>query len=323
MVSRFLIFVLAVFVSLPASAEPIELSADLIDLNPERPSDKIVGKMRFMSGIELSSENENFGGFSGLLISTDGKRLTAITDQGYRLTASLERNDLGGVIALNDGDIAPLTGTDGKPLKDDKKHTDAEGLTRRTNGEICISFERKHRLYCYPAGRDPLTGKAQKVPLPDNIKNTSRNGGLEAVTGIDNGRLLVLTEKYRDENDNFIGWILGADEPEPLNYEAVGVLMPVDLATLPDGNVLILGRHFSVLSGVTNRLGWIDGSTVEPGALLKSRELMRLRAPYNVDNYEALAIWQSDTGKLFVHILSDDNFNPLQRTLLLTFELLD
>jgi hypothetical protein len=51
------------------------------------------------------------------------------------------------------------------------------------------------------------------------------------------------------------------------------------------------------------------------------REIARFGAPLLVDNMEALAV-RREGERRFVYLASDDNFNALQRTLLLKFELL-
>ncbi len=57
------------------------------------------------------------------------------------------------------------------------------------------------------------------------------------------------------------------------------------------------------------------------GARLKGEELGRFAPPYPIDNMEGIAAWRTPEGATRILLLSDDNFNPLQRTLLLLFEL--
>jgi len=40
-----------------------------------------------------------------------------------------------------------------------------------------------------------------------------------------------------------------------------------------------------------------------------------------VDNFEGIAVRQDSNGDTLVYIVSDDNYSPLQRTLLLQFRL--
>src|SRR5688500_3401585 len=48
-----------------------------------------LGKLAFRGGIMLASDDERFGGFSGLAVSSDGRSLLAISDDGWWLKADL------------------------------------------------------------------------------------------------------------------------------------------------------------------------------------------------------------------------------------------
>jgi hypothetical protein len=50
-------------------------------------------------------------------------------------------------------------------------------------------------------------------------------------------------------------------------------------------------------------------------------ELVALRLPATVDNFEGIATTLNADGSQRVYILSDDNFSDRQRTLLLAFDL--
>ena len=50
-------------------------------------------------------------------------------------------------------------------------------------------------------------------------------------------------------------------------------------------------------------------------------ELLALRLPATVDNFEGIATTLNPDGSLRVYIVSDDNFSPSQRTLLLAFDI--
>ena len=55
--------------------------------------------------------------------------------------------------------------------------------------------------------------------------------------------------------------------------------------------------------------------------LIGDQELAQLVPPLSVDNFEGLAVHPDPAGGWLIYLLSDDNFNPLQRTLLLQFHL--
>jgi hypothetical protein len=64
----------------------------------------------------------------------------------------------------------------------------------------------------------------------------------------------------------------------------------------------------------------VRGENVQPGARLLGEELLKLEYPLNVDNFEGVAVQEDPRGTI-IYIVSDDNYNPFQRTLLLQFRL--
>jgi hypothetical protein len=54
---------------------------------------------------------------------------------------------------------------------------------------------------------------------------------------------------------------------------------------------------------------------------VRPEELARLASPYAVDNLEGLAATRGARGETLLWLISDDNFNPLQRNILMLFEL--
>ena len=80
-------------------------------------------------------------------------------------------------------------------------------------------------------------------------------------------------------------------------------------------------RHFSVLGGARVRLERVPAGAIRAGAVLQGALVARFERPLTVDNFEGVAAVQGEGGETLVYILSDDNFNFLQRTLLLLFRL--
>jgi hypothetical protein len=64
----------------------------------------------------------------------------------------------------------------------------------------------------------------------------------------------------------------------------------------------------------------IDPAEIATMKVVEGRELARLAPPLSVDNMEALAV-ERDGARTIIWIASDDNFNPMQRTLLMKFAL--
>jgi hypothetical protein len=60
---------------------------------------------------------------------------------------------------------------------------------------------------------------------------------------------------------------------------------------------------------------------IKPGAVIEGSVVFEADRNYNLDNMEALSVHRGPAGETVLTLLSDDNFNPLQRTLLLQFTL--
>jgi hypothetical protein len=120
-----------------------------------------------------------------------------------------------------------------------------------------------------------------------------------------------------------MGWLLSpaAGTDDELFFATTRNFKPTSLATLPGGDVMVLERSYSVLAGPAARLSLVDAEMIVPGALLTGREIARISPPLTVDNFEGLALREDGDGRLLVYLVSDDNFNPLQRTLLLMFRM--
>jgi hypothetical protein len=255
------------------------------------------------------------------LVSPDGTGLTSITDEGYALTATITYDADGRLSGLAEGDINRLRDEAGKVLQG-KPDQDAEAMAMQADGSILVAFERNHRIWRYPSGDEPLRGFPTSLPAPDGLSGLPENSGIEAMTVLADGSLLALAEGD-DESDGAGGespaflWRDGAWSH--LRYQHFENYRPSDAARLPSGDLLIVERRYTLLQGVGIRLVRLPASTVIPGALLQPVEIARLLPPLSIDNMEGLAVRQNDRGETMIYMISDDNFNVVQRNLLLMF----
>lgn len=307
---------LVVVAAPPVAAEPIDLAATPVALNPDDPADREVGDLVYRGGFELVSRDPRFGGFSALGVSADGGRMVALSDQGTSLAARLTYDPDGNLSGLAEPDLVPLTDPRGEALMG-QFMTDAEGMAPGVGGEIIVSFERDHRLWAYPPGET----RAQPIRPPEGIERLPQRAGIEALTLLDDGRLLALAEG-EPERKTSIAWVSSRDGWEVMTYRLEDGFLPTGAATLANGDVLVLERYLAPRGSNRARIRRLPAEAFEPGAELAGAEIATIGPPRTVDNFEGIETRRTDDGRTLIYLLSDDNFNAgRQRTLLFMFEL--
>ncbi len=318
-----LALLLSLLVAIPAAAEPLALAARPVPLHAGDPERARVGPLLYRGGLELTSPDARFGGLSGLLVSEDGGRVTAVTDQGHWVTARLLYDGAGRLSGVAEAEIGELHGPSGAHLHG-KRDRDSESLTRLPDGAIVAAFERNHRLWRYPgrypAGAGPLAGQPVPLSAPSALEALRPNSGIEALATLSDGALFALAEGRREAAESPAYLRRGGAWAE-LSYRRHGGFRPTGAARLPGGDLLVIERSFNIVDGVAVRVRRIAARTIVPGARLDGAAIAVLRPPLTVDNLEGVAARRSAAGETLIYLLSDDNFNPLQRSLLLLFAL--
>lgn len=289
-----------------------------------------VGHLVYMGGIELKAGDHRFGGLSDMLWEPECGRLLAISDTG--LWIILEPfEDNGRLVGIGRAYMAPILDSDGKaPAR--KRDGDAEGLMRQPDGTLHVWFEQDHRAQRYAgvSACRPETlatvADAEVLRLAE-MADWPANGGAEAVLArgdhfivlseaqpVEKGRDSLIVTHPDGEGEPKVGRFVYM-HPDDHSPTALAERNPRE----PDSPLLVLHRHFSLLRGVSAILGEarIDGTAAQ----VEPRILARLSAPLVRDNMEAIAV-RTEGDRRFVYLASDDNFNPMQKTLLLKFELL-
>ena len=77
--------------------------------------------------------------------------------------------------------------------------------------------------------------------------------------------------------------------------------------TLPSGDVLLLERRFTWLTGIAMRLRRIASSDIVPGALVDGPALMVADMAYQIDNMEGLSAHTGPDGGTILTMISDMN----------------
>jgi hypothetical protein len=273
--------------------------------------------LTLLSAFELRSRHPHFGGISGLSVGADG-RLYAVSDRGYWLSARMRHDSEGRLLNLLDWVIKPILTPERTPT--DGLLTDAEALASAPDGSFIVAFEQVHRLWRYPPPPLTFDSPAQPITMPRALAKAPRNGGLECIAVLPDGRIFTIAEEFRNRDGSFRGWLIDKGSSVELSYVPSAEFRASDCAALPNGDVIVLERHFSIFLSFSARLKRISGESIRPHAVLSGEELLRLDPPLRLDNFEGIAVREDPAGTL-IYLISDDNFQPFQRTLLLQFRL--
>jgi len=297
------------------AGEAVDIAATPLPFAAEPNMPATVGRLAWRGTLHLTSPDRRFGGYSALLVGPDGRRATLVSDAGTWLTLDLRHDADGRLTGVGNGRIGALRGRDGAPLAG-KALTDAEALARDPAGGLFVAFERAHRVWRY-AGLDALPATLRRPP---GIGSAAANKGIEALTSLADERLLALTEGAGD-GAGIAGWLWADGAWARLSLARTRPFLPTGAATLPGGDVLLLERHFSRLTGLAIRLSRIAAADIRPGARLATEEIARLAPPLEIDNLEGIDVRRTAAGETLIYLVADDNFSALQRTLLILFVL--
>ena len=304
------------------------------------------GKLQYRGGLELQSSDRDFGGLSALLVSPNGKDFLAVSDEAHWVTGTLQYEN-GQLVGAVGGQIAPMLDLSGEPLH--SKAGDAEGMASGSASgdfeDIFVSFEGTHRVWRYPFAAKGVFAIPVALPLASGVLSAPRNRGLEGITRIGDGLMLAVTERSLDLAANYRAWLLSYPPPRPRRSKDAPAAPPnlaparevsvvsrrpyamTDVRQLPGGDLLTLERAFDTTRGVRVELRRFPAAVLNGGAPqepLDGDVIAAFDANYQIDNMEGLSVRVGDRGETLVYLLSDDNFaRPLQRTLLLMYELPD
>ncbi len=298
-----------------------------IDFDREQPERKEFGKLLFRGGLNLFAKSPHFGGYSGLIVDGSGTRLLAVSDAGTWMRARLDY-DGRWLKGMGNVTLGPILGKSGRPLRSTTER-DAEGLALVTgntlNGLALVSLEREHRIERYPFSTRRFGPPRGGVKLPKEALAMEANLSLEAValirTGPLKGTVVAFAERLKDAKGNLKGWMSGGPSPGAIAVRRLKGFDITDAAGLPGGGLVLLERRFRYSEGVKMRIRRLNPSELKRGRPIEGEVLLEATDRLNVDNMEAIAVHRSRAGATVLTLMSDDNFNPLQRSLIMQFAL--
>jgi len=278
---------------------------------------KILGVLQLKSQID---PEQRLTEISGVAWDNDEQKLILLSDRGFIINTKpvFSGNNLNGLNL-----ISHHTLKDRKNKKLKGSSSDSEGLAllnsnnnRFNDTELIVSFERKPRIVRYTTEGKLIKQETLNNSL-NNIKNyKGANKALEAITEHEQFNIITGPERPLKNNTDSLSfhnlstkeWLF---KPDNQNHGSL-----VGLTTLPNNQVVALERSFpGIFAGVTNviHLITLNKNTIKQEQLLK----LRPSDGYFNENFEGIS-WHKKNRFFMV---SDDNDNPFQRSLLIYFEI--
>ena len=260
-----------------------------VEFQPVRLDSTGFAPLRLAGAWRVTSSDTRFGGISALAVERG--RLLALTDSGV-LIRFRPMGSRAGIGELPDG---PGSGRF-------KRNRDSEALVRDPGGRgWWVAFENRHELWRY----DPGFGRAlQRIRLGQ--RGWRSNRGIEGAAEA-RGSLLLVHEK----GDHLLR-VTGSRVRSMEIANAGGRIS--DVASLGSGRNLAVERRLTPF-GFRNALVRLD----KAGAGYRFGR--RIELPLGpIDNVEAIAIERWPNGRARIWLMTDDNFQPPLRTLLIALD---
>ena len=303
------------------AAQRIEITVEPIEhFDPREPGRTQFGELQFRGGLVLKSSHRDFGGISALRVAPDGRRFISVTDKGHWLRGLISYRD-DKPVAILDAEMAPILGPDGRPLNR-RGWYDTESIAE-TDGALYVGIERVHEIVRFDYRGVGLPGRGQPIAVPPGLKTLPDNKGLECLAMPARGQpyagtLIAISERALDTAGHIRGFLIGPSGGT-FSVRRSDEFDISDCTITPAGNLLLLERRFSWTRGVALRIRRVPLTMLRPGVLLEGPDLIFADMAYQIDNMEGIAVHRAANGALVLTLVSDDNFSPLQRTLLLQF----
>lgn len=306
----------------PAFCQDIQINARKIENFRIGSGETRFGPLEFNGGLELTSVNRDFGSLSGLRFMEPGSSLLAVSDNGFWLSATMGRDAAGHPVSFDQARIVEMQNADGESSSV-KWNTDAEGLLI-DGDKVTVSYERNHRITTGTLDHNTLifTGRNEKLPVP--ARELRSNRGFETLAKATDdsplqGARVAVSEKSLNTSGDIFAAVMEGPQQGIFYVKRTGEFDISDGDFLPNGDLLLLERSFSMASGVAMRIRQIRGADIKPGATVDGPVLFAADMAYQIDNMECLDIWQRADGATMISLASDDNHSILQRNIYLEF----
>ena len=258
-----------------------------------------------------------FSEISDIAYDQKARKLYLVSDEGKLFVFDALFSDK--IETLNAVSGVTLVKKDGKTFR--KWRHDSEGLALDNKGHLYASFEGRAKI-----GRFDQKGRMVKTYiLPKKLRDPknyrSRNKSLESLVWHSKYGILTAAEwplKHENKKDQTV-YALNGDKWH-FKAEAEQSSAVVAMEMMDDGNLLVMERSYSGLLKpfvVTLKKVYLNACRNKK-QMCKSELLVKMNnhKGWAIDNFEGLA----KVGKHRYVMVSDDNDNFFQKTLLIYFE---
>ena len=290
---------------------------ELIDLMPAlRRAEALpdTGSLQLLGAWQLTSGHRDFGNFSGLAQSGSG--FVAVGDRGGVLWFS--RPDQAGPWATQLTRLIQLN------WRKYRYPTDAESVAVGPGTrDLLVGYEGAPAMERY----SPDLARRTRIPLPV-LDEWPGNQGPEAMTRLGDGRTVIVGEVYARWLDRtlhpgllFPGTPRPYENPARFTVRMPTGFRPTELAQMPDGRMLVLGRSFG-FTGFRSVIAVFAASEIHSGGVIAPQVIARIGDPRIRENYEGMTVTREPDGSQAIWLISDSNAMVwAQRTLLLKLRL--
>lgn len=288
-----------------------------LSLASSAPVPSKAGALPFLGAWVLTSKTASFGGLSSLHVDDD-ERIIALSDSGMLMGFSLTPD------ARHRSFVAPL------PIKADERNRpwwiwDSESMAHDpATDRYWVGFELQQRICRYAPG----FARVESCRNWPEIEAWPKTGSIESLARLSDGRFIAVGEMAMT-SDGYHDTLLFAGDPADwstpspihLRYSPPQGYRPTDAVALDDRHLIILNRRLTLQDLFTATIAIVElPAQPKSGDRLQARILARLAPPLLADNFEGVAL-SHEQGQPRLWIISDDNHEFFQRTLLLKFAL--
>ena len=308
----------------------VPVSTTILPLDRDDAGVTRIGDLLFMGAVQIRSSNAEFGAISALRPGAEPGTsgvvpFFAVTDTGKWLT--FDAVETGGrLVGVRNAVFVPIAEPDGRPAPN-KTAGDAEALEwNPATGAATVVYEQNHRIAHF-TGIDPARPETLATP-PTTVEGITAmagwpiNGGGEAMAILPGGARIIIGERARRLDGSHVAFLTRNGVTREIGISGIARFAPTDAVAIDATRMLILHRRFGI-DGQAAAISLVDLAPALDGAATETplpiRVLAQWRPPVTVDNMEGLAVRRVG-DRLFVYVISDDNLNSLQRTILMKFE---